>query len=89
MVIDKLNSLKKEKEFLKSILLKESIGNEDAKYLYNELESYFDEVDVMQVYSTLGRIRYEKFIMESSLSKNIELVNSYSRFANLLEGVFL
>jgi len=83
----KLERLKKEAELLEQLLKKESESSENAAIALKALEGVFSQVKNMNQYCALGRIRLDRLFNESELGDNIELVDCYSRFANLAEGL--
>lgn len=89
MSTDQLAQLKKERELIESLLMDEEKTNTEATELLKVLEPYFSEIDAMTTYRPIGRLKLERFLLESELSKNLKLMNCYGRFANLAEGIFL
>ena len=84
-----LAKLKKERALIEKLLIKAKQNCEDAEVVLDTLKPYFDEIDKMVQYQPLGRIRLERFMLESSLSNDTVLFNCYGRFANLVEGLMV
>ena len=84
--MSKLESIKNESKTLESMLLRKQ-GNSAAEEAYQALRPYFDEIDNMEVYYPIGRVRLIRLFLESDLSDDKELFSCYGRFANLVEGV--
>ena len=82
----KLDDIKKEREALERMLTNKK-GNSAADEVYQALRPYFKEIDNMEAYYPIGRVRLARLFLESNLSDDKELFSSYGRFANLVEGV--
>lgn len=84
---DKLESLKKEALLLENLLRSESASSESALVVLEQLECRFEQLKAMNTYKTLGRIKLDRYFIESELANNSQLADCYSRFANLAEGL--
>jgi len=84
--MNKLEKIKKERKSLEEMLLNKQ-SNSSAAEAYQALKPYFDEIDSMDSYYPIGRVRLVRLFLESDLSKDTELFSCYGRFANLVEGV--
>lgn len=84
--MNKLEKIKAERKLLEKILLNKK-GNSAAREAYNALQPYFSEIDNMDDYHPIDRVRLVHLFLESNLSEDEELFSSYGRFANLVEGV--
>ncbi|MGI9281275.1 MAG: hypothetical protein ACR2PX_16835 [Endozoicomonas sp.] len=82
----KLEEIKKERQVLENMLVRKK-GNHAANEAYRALQPYFQEIDNMNSYYPIGRIRLVRLFLESDLSEDKELFSCYGRFANLVEGV--
>jgi hypothetical protein len=69
------------------VLLENRKASVDAQYLLKELAPIFERVRVMSEFSPMERPRYIRFLMESSLSEDFELLDAYARFSNLASGL--
>ncbi|CAA0102814.1 Uncharacterised protein [BD1-7 clade bacterium] len=85
----KLLRFKREAEILRKLLLQESPNSRSASEALDQLDSVFIDVREMEQYRTTGRLRLDHLFIESDLGNNKELMESYSRFANLAEGIEL
>ena len=68
------------------MLLKKQ-GNKAAMEACKALRPCFDEIDKMDCYYPIGRIRLVRLFLETDLSEDKKLFSCYGRFANLVEGV--
>jgi len=84
--MNKSEKIKKEKNALEAMLLKKQ-DNSAAQEAYQALKPYFDEIDNMDNYYPIGRVRLVRLFLESDLSEDKDLFSCYGRFANLVEGV--
>lgn len=84
--MEKLERIRKERGDLERMLLSRS-DNAVANEAYQALLPYFEEIDRMDSYYPIGRIRLARLFLESDLSDDKELFSCYGRFANLIEGV--
>ena len=84
--MNKLIKIKYERKLLEELLLKQK-ENSAAREVYNALEPYFSEIDNMDSYYPIGRVRLVRLFLESDLSNDNKLFSCYGRFANLVEGV--
>lgn len=78
--------LKKERKDLESMLLAKSSSKAACEAL-EALRPFFDKIDCMHSYYPLDKIRLVYLFLESDLSDDKDLFNSYGRFANLVEGI--
>ena len=68
-------------------MLLDKQGDSAADEAYKALRPYFNEIDKMEVYFPIGRVRLVRLFLESNLSDDKELFSCYGRFANLVEGI--
>lgn len=81
----KLDRLKKERFELEALLKKN--GSEASTKALKALDPYFKEIDRMNTYYPVGRVRLVRLFLETELGENEQLFSCYGRFANLVEGV--
>ena len=73
-----------------SALLQELLNNSKSIHsqeAINELNIFFKEIENMESYYPIGKVRLLRLFLETDLSADTELLNCYGRFANLIEGV--
>lgn len=84
--MNKLDTIKRERDLLERLLAQRSHSSAASEAM-QALKPYFEEIDNMDSYYPIGRVRLARLFLESELSEDKELFSCYGRFANLVEGV--